>query len=54
MPITRVESLVYGIADMASGIRYYQDWGLETVEQGERSAVFKTPSGPNHSPIVDR
>ena len=45
MPITRVESLVYGIADMASGIRYYQDWGLETVEQGERGAVFKTPSG---------
>jgi len=45
MPISRVESLVYGIADMAAGIRYYQDWGLEAVERGEHGAVFSTPAG---------
>ncbi len=45
MPITRVESLVYGIADMAAGIRYFEDWGLEAAEQGERGAVFYTLAG---------
>ena len=45
MPITRVESLVYGIADMAAGIRYFENWGLEALEQGERGALFRTPAG---------
>ncbi len=45
MPITRVESLIYGVADMAAGIRYYEDWGLEPVERSERGALFKTLAG---------
>ena len=45
MPIYRIEYLVYGIADMAAGIRYFEDWGLKAVEQGERGAVFDTPAG---------
>lgn len=45
MPITRVESLIYGVADMAAGIRYYEDWGLEPVERGENGALFKTLAG---------
>jgi len=45
MPITRVESLVYGVADIAAGVRYYRDWGLDLVEQGTRGAVFATPAG---------
>lgn len=45
MPITRVESLVYGVADVAAGIRYFEDWGLEAAEQGKNGAVFNTPVG---------
>jgi len=45
MPITRVESLVYGVADVAAGIRYFEDWGLEAAEQGAAGAVFGTPAG---------
>ncbi len=55
MPITRVESLIYGVADMAAGIRYYEDWGLEPVERSERGALFKTLAGQTISlrPIDD-
>ena len=45
MAISRVESLVYGVADMVAGIRYYENWGLEAVEQGAKGALFKTPAG---------
>ncbi len=45
MPITRVESLVYGVADMAAGIRYFENWGLTPVERGDRGAVFSTLAG---------
>jgi catechol 2,3-dioxygenase-like lactoylglutathione lyase family enzyme len=45
MAISRVESLVYGVSDMAAGIRYYENWGLKAVERGERGATFKTPAG---------
>ena len=45
MPITRVESLIYGIADMAAGIRYFDNWGLEAIERGDTGALFRTPAG---------
>jgi catechol 2,3-dioxygenase-like lactoylglutathione lyase family enzyme len=45
MPISRVESLVYGVADTAAGIRYFENWGLEAAEQGKSGAVFATPAG---------
>lgn len=45
MKITRVESLVYGVEDVDAGIRYFEDWGLQCVERGARSAEFGTPAG---------
>jgi catechol 2,3-dioxygenase-like lactoylglutathione lyase family enzyme len=45
MPINRVESLVYGVADLAAGTRYYENWGLELVESSDSGALFKTPAG---------
>ncbi len=43
MTIQRVESLVYGVEDVAEGARYFEDWGLELVEKGQAGAVFRTP-----------
>ncbi len=45
MKIMRVESLVYGVEDVESGIRYYEDWGLPCVERGALGAEFRMPSG---------
>lgn len=45
MKITRIESLLYGIADVETGIRYYQDWGLQLEEGGAHGADFALPSG---------
>jgi catechol 2,3-dioxygenase-like lactoylglutathione lyase family enzyme len=45
MAILRIESLVYGVEDMESGIRYFEDWGLPVVERGARGADFRLPSG---------
>lgn len=45
MKITRIESLLYGIADIETGIRYYDDWGLKKLEQGRNGADFALPSG---------
>lgn len=43
MTIQRIESLTYGAEDVAAGTRYFEDWGLETVEKGQAGAVFRTP-----------
>ena len=45
MTISRVESLVYGVEDVAAGIRYFEDWGLECAERGASGAAFSMPSG---------
>ena len=45
MAVTRVESLVYGVNDLAAGINYYQDWGLEILEKNSKGAIFATPVG---------
>ena len=29
---------------MESGVRYFEDWGFETLEQNVTGAEFKTPS----------
>src|SRR5262249_49884694 len=42
---SRIESVVYGVEDVADGIRYFEDWGLECVERGEHGADFATPAG---------
>jgi catechol 2,3-dioxygenase-like lactoylglutathione lyase family enzyme len=43
MAVVRVESLVYGADNVADGIRFYEQWGLEKVEAGAKGAVFRTP-----------
>src|SRR4029077_16610919 len=45
MTISRIESVAYGVEDVAAGIRYFEDWGLECVERGEGGADFATPAG---------
>jgi hypothetical protein len=45
MTISRIESVVYGVEDVAAGIRYFEDWGLECVERGDRGADFATSAG---------
>ena len=42
MTILRIESLTYGVEEPEVGIRYFEDWGLETVERGSSGAVFRT------------
>lgn len=42
MAIQRIESLVFGVDDVAGGAQYFEDWGLEAVERGTTGAVFRT------------
>jgi hypothetical protein len=43
MKIQRVESVVYGVEDLASGQRFFRDWGLRASD--EQGHVFTLPSG---------
>ena len=45
MTIMRVESLVYGVDDVATGMRYYDDWGLPRIDHGAKGADYVLPSG---------
>ena len=45
MAIDRIESVVYGVADIATCTRFFDDWGIERVEAGENGATFRTPVG---------
>ncbi len=45
MTIMRVESLVYGVEDVETGRRYYDDWGLQSSEQGRNGVDYALPSG---------
>jgi hypothetical protein len=45
MKILRIESLVYGAEDVAAGICYFEDWGLNCVERGAHGAEFRTAAG---------
>jgi catechol 2,3-dioxygenase-like lactoylglutathione lyase family enzyme len=45
MAIFRIESLTYGVEDVAVGVRYFEDWGLPVIERGARGAEFRLPSG---------
>jgi hypothetical protein len=42
MTINRIESVLYGVDDIDAGIRYFTDWGLESVEIGASGASFRT------------
>ncbi|MFM9967656.1 MAG: VOC family protein [Burkholderiales bacterium] len=43
MSIQRIESVTFGVADMTTGIRYFDDIGLEKIEEGANGARFRTP-----------
>jgi catechol 2,3-dioxygenase-like lactoylglutathione lyase family enzyme len=45
MTVMRVESLVYGVEDVETGMRYYEDWGLPRVDHGRSGADYLLPSG---------
>lgn len=45
MKILRVEDVVYGVEDVAAGIKFYEDWGLECVARGAHGGDFALPSG---------
>jgi len=42
MTITRVEKLVYGVADMDAGTRYFTDWGLKRENTEGGHPLFRT------------
>lgn len=42
MAIQRIESLTFGVNDVAEATRYFEDWGLEPVERGSAGAAFRT------------
>ena len=45
MNITGVESLVYGVEDVASCTRFFTDWGLELSDRGRHGADFLLRDG---------
>lgn len=45
MKITRIESLVFGVEDVEAGARYYDDWGLQRIDQGASGIDYELPSG---------
>jgi catechol 2,3-dioxygenase-like lactoylglutathione lyase family enzyme len=44
MAIERIERLTYGVADMAAGVRYFEDLGLKKLDAGASGAEFSTPT----------
>jgi catechol 2,3-dioxygenase-like lactoylglutathione lyase family enzyme len=45
MSVLGVESVIYGVDDLAATIRFYEDFGLHLVHQDERGAEFDLPEG---------
>ena len=45
MKIVRVESLIHGVDDMETGVRYYEDWGVQLKSRGAGGVEFTMPSG---------
>ena len=45
MPITRVESIIYGVDDVAATTAYFDEWGLKRNEKGASGAEFALPTG---------
>ena len=45
MDILGLESIVYGVDDMPTCIRFNEDFGLERVEAGANGATFRTAEG---------
>jgi catechol 2,3-dioxygenase-like lactoylglutathione lyase family enzyme len=45
MKISRIESLIYGVEDLDSGVRYFEDWGVPLARRSAGGADFRLPSG---------
>jgi hypothetical protein len=45
MPVMRVESIVYGVDDVAAATTYFDEWGLKRREKGATGADFALPTG---------
>lgn len=45
MPVMRVESIVYGVDDVAAATTYFEEWGLKLREKGANGAEFALPTG---------
>jgi catechol 2,3-dioxygenase-like lactoylglutathione lyase family enzyme len=45
MGIQRIESVTYGIDDLAACVRFFEDFGLFPVERTDEHAVFETLTG---------
>jgi catechol 2,3-dioxygenase-like lactoylglutathione lyase family enzyme len=45
MKIMRIESLVYGVEDLEAGKRYLDDWGVASVDRGQKGTDYVLPSG---------
>src|ERR1700674_520899 len=43
MAITRIEKVIYGVDDVATCTRFYDDVGLECVRTEADEALFRTP-----------
>lgn len=45
MPLGGVESIVYGVADMAASTRFYDDFGLKSVRRTDDEVVYRLEEG---------
>lgn len=45
MNVVRLESLTYGVDDLAVAKRYYDDWGLVAVAEGRHGVDYRLDSG---------
>jgi hypothetical protein len=45
MTITRVESIIYGVEDVAAATQYFTEWGLALREKSASGAEFALPTG---------
>jgi len=51
--IDRIEEAHFGVTDISECVRFFTDFGLEQVENGEAGATFRTPVG-QHLFLRDR
>ena len=43
--ITGIDKIVYGVEDLDTCIRFFDDWGLDRIEAGADGALFETMDG---------
>jgi len=45
MPLGGVESVVYGVADLAASTRFYDDFGLKSVRRSDDETIYRLEEG---------